>query len=99
VPTRDHDRGIHAFMDREEALASNGQKVPFVGYPLVRRQVEGRVCLAVRRVSLWGRVVEHERGYRGLYAYPYEIYMIDGTRHIARALAARYAIDVTSDLT
>lgn len=98
LPDRDHDCGIHAFMHKDEALAYIGQKVPFVGYPFVR-QVEGRVCVAIGRVSLWGRVVEHERGYRGQYAYPYDIFLIDGTHEIARSLAARYAVDVVNGVS
>lgn len=98
LPDRDHDCGIHAFMHRDEALAYIGQKVPFVGYPFVR-QVEGRVCVAIGRVSLWGRVVEHERGYRGQYAYPYDIFLIDGTHEIARSLASRYAVDVVNGVS
>lgn len=96
IPERGHDCGIHAFKTLDAALAYVGAKVPYVGYPFLR-PVEGRVCIAVGRVSLWGRVVEHEGGYRAQYAYPYAIHLIDGTQPIARDLANRYAVDVTVD--
>lgn len=51
--------------------------------------------LAVGRVSLWGRYVEAEHGWRARYGYPYEISVYNAAdRGIARALAATYAIDV-----
>jgi hypothetical protein len=62
----------------------------------------GQPYLVLGRVKLWGDIVEHEHGYRAEYAYPYEIHVpyLDGARgdleaatSLARALAARYAVD------
>lgn len=41
-------------------------------------------------VSLWGRVIEHERGYRAEYAYPSELWMTDATT--ARRVQSLYGI-------
>lgn len=39
----------------------------------------GITCVVTGRVALWGRVIEHERGYRAQYAYPFELFL-PGTR-------------------
>ena len=44
------------------------------------------------RVSLWGRVVEHSRGWRAQYAYPYSLCVFDKVR--GERLRARYAVEV-----
>lgn len=94
-PPLDHACGIHAFKATEDALGYVGERVPFVGFPFVR-SVENRACLAVGRVSLWGRVVEHADGWRGQFAYPYDIFLVGGSPQLARELAAVYAVDVVS---
>ena len=50
--------------------------------------------LALGRVSLWGRVLEREKGFRAKYAYPYELFLVGGDARIAGALRATYAVDV-----
>jgi hypothetical protein len=50
---------------------------------------------AIGRVSLWGRVVETQRGYRGQYGYVYDIILVSGGEAEARDLRARYAVDVS----
>jgi hypothetical protein len=55
----------------------------------------GRLAAAVGRVSLWGRVIENTGGWRGQFAYPYEIVLLGGDRAMAAELRERYAIDVT----
>jgi hypothetical protein len=42
---------------------------------------------------LWGRVVEHELGWRAQYAYPYAL-TVHGPPEVARAIRALYAVEV-----
>jgi hypothetical protein len=46
-------------------------------------------------VSLWGRILARERGFRAQYAYPFELYLIGGDEQIARELRDSYAVDVS----
>jgi hypothetical protein len=46
-------------------------------------------------VSLWGKILARERGYRAQYAYPYELFVIGGDEQMARELRDRYAVDVS----
>jgi hypothetical protein len=50
--------------------------------------------MALGRVSLWGRVVARENGFRAQYAYPYELFLIGGGDDLARRLRRLYAVDV-----
>jgi hypothetical protein len=50
--------------------------------------------IAIGRVSLWGRVIEHERGYRAEFAYPYELKVVG--EELAAKLRELYAVDVTA---
>ena len=52
---------------------------------------ERRTRLVSGQVSLWGKVVECEKGYRGQYAYPYELF---APARLAPALRAAYSVDV-----
>jgi hypothetical protein len=45
-------------------------------------------------VSLWGRVLARENGFRAQYAYPYELFLIGGQDELARELRRLYAVDV-----
>lgn len=50
---------------------------------------------AAGEVYLWGKVIEHEDGFRAQYAYPKKLYVIDGGSRadkIAEALAWTYGI-------
>jgi hypothetical protein len=98
APARGHECGIHAFTTRE--LAED----LFRRYTGVRQRygqdngelppaTPGRP-IALGSVSLWGRVLEREKGYRAQYAYPYELFLISGNAEIARQLRDRYAVDV-----
>lgn len=66
--------------------------------------------IVVGRVTLWGRVIEHDRGWRAQYAYPYELlvqpgtsdeWKVDEAQRVARATAAKlrasYLVDVIAD--
>lgn len=97
APFSGHECGIYAFKSRE--LAEE----------LLRRYVGVRQCygrgpefpppprgrpIALGSVSLWGRVMERERGYRAQYAYPYELFLMNADETIARRIRGRYAVDV-----
>ena len=43
---------------------------------------------------MWGDIVEHEKGYRAEFAYPYEITLLGGDESIASSLREQYQIDV-----
>ena len=62
--------GIYAWRTAEQALR---QRMP-TGYDL----------FVLGEVALWGHVIEHERGYRAEYAYPYSF-------RVAAALPGAYA--------
>jgi len=80
-PDRDCECGVYAFKRREDA-------------ELLAREKVDRDVLALGRVSLWGRVIETERGFRAERAYPYDLLLLGGDERLARALRSRYAIDV-----
>ncbi len=98
APVDGHECGIYAF--RTRALAEE----------LLRRYTGVRHCygreykelppvrqgrpIALGSVSLWGRILVRERGFRAQYAYPYELFLIGGDDQIARELRGRYAVDV-----
>jgi hypothetical protein len=97
APVSGHECGIYAFKSRE--LAEE----------LLRRYIGVRQCygrgqefppppqgrpIALGSVSLWGRVMERERGYRAQYAYPYELFLMNADDAIASRLRGLYAVDV-----
>jgi hypothetical protein len=99
APVSDHECGVYAFKTR--ALAED----------LLRRYTGIRQCywreyrelppvrqgrpIALGSVSLWGRILVRENGFRAQYAYPYELVLIGGDDDIARELRKRYAVDVS----
>lgn len=85
-PGWDCECGVYALADRDDAEL------------LAREKVDGDV-IALGRVSLWGRVLEGERGWRGRYAYPYDLILLGGTEELARRLRALYAVDVECGAT
>lgn len=56
---------------------------------------EGALGWAFGRVSLWGRIVEHEAGYRAEFAYPYEL-TVYGSHDLANRVRGLYLVDVES---
>jgi hypothetical protein len=52
------------------------------------------VGVAIGQVSLWGRVIEHEKGYRAQYAYPFALTLETLEEEQARAIRREYAVDV-----
>jgi hypothetical protein len=91
-PLQPHSCGIHAFKDRASALAfpSMWEARRFTQHISPEQYVVGQV-------SMWGRVVEHERGYRCELAYPYAVLLSPEQGGIAPPLAARYGVDVLID--
>lgn len=99
APARGHECGIYAFKTRElaEELLRRYTGVRHRygrHYDELPPAAPGRP-IAVGRVSLWGRILERDRGFRAQYAYPYELFVVGGDDMIARDLRARYAIDVS----
>ncbi len=100
APARDHECGIYAF--RTQAHAEDLLR-RYVG---VRQRYARDVELpppprparpiALGRVSLWGRVLEREHGFRAQYAYPYDVVLLGADETIARQLRRLYAVDVTA---
>jgi hypothetical protein len=86
--------GIHAFADRDEALAYLDRSMEAAPLLFVRRP-ERAIGIAIGRVSGWGRAVSHTRGWRSEFAYPYDLHLLKGDRALARALAGRYAVEVS----
>jgi hypothetical protein len=93
-PVAHHLCGIHAFDARDEALAyleSTHETPP----RLFVRRPQHALGIAFGRVSGWGRAVAHTRGWRSEFAYPFDLQLLKGDRTLARALADRYAVEVS----
>lgn len=84
APSRACDCGIYALKSRADAL-------------FLARRTRSAGPVAIGRVSLWGRVVETERGYRAQYAYIYDLTVLGATDAEARKLRNRYAVDVVAE--
>jgi hypothetical protein len=81
-----HHNGIHAFK-RQHTIAEYRASY----------SVNGDPPLVYGTVALWGRVIEHQEGYRAEFAYPQSLVVPAGTKDaqaLARALANTYGIDV-----
>jgi hypothetical protein len=50
--------------------------------------------MVVGEVSLWGRVVQHDRGWRASQAYPRHLYAFTDDPHVADTLRERYGVPV-----
>jgi hypothetical protein len=85
APHRSHECGIYAYESQAEG---EGMLATMWGW-----YCEPRTMWAFGRVSLWGRVIEHELGWRAQYAYPYEVTVFTGGK-AASAIGREYAIDV-----
>ncbi|WP_028060587.1 hypothetical protein [Candidatus Solirubrobacter pratensis] len=94
-PAAHHACGIHAFSARDEALAylhRTHDSVPL----LFCRRPQRALAVAIGRVSGWGRAVTHRRGWRSEFAYPYDLFLLERDDGLARAVADRYAVDVSA---
>ncbi len=65
------------------------------GYALPEPKAIGGETLVHGTVSLWGRCIEHERGYRAEFAYPQFICTCTGI-DLARAIVRSYGIDTAA---
>jgi hypothetical protein len=74
--------GIWAFRDRASAEATAAAYV-HCGSPV-----------AYGRIALWGRVIEHERGWRGEHARPLELHLCGAGEEIAWELVEAYGVPV-----
>ena len=88
-PNVGHSCGIHAFKERAQALDFPAHweavRVPLARFP---------DTYVVGQVSLWGRVSEHEAGYRAQYAYPYSLVVPARLEAMASGLRSAYRVDV-----
>ena len=98
APQAGHECGIYAFRTRElaEELLRRYTGVTqcyghLHGEPPPPRK---RRPIALGSVSLWGRVLARDKGFRAQYAYPYELFVVGGEEHITRELRRLYAVDV-----
>lgn len=88
APRAGHRCGIYAFHERRDAEALLRELGP-VG------AAAGRLPAAIGRVSLWGRVIENTGGWRGEFAYPYDVVLFGADASLAAELRSRYAVDVS----
>lgn len=89
APLLGHACGIYAFRDREDAERLLEQLGP-IGSPA------GRLAAAIGRVSLWARVIENTGGWRGQFAYPYDLTLRGGDARLAERLRAGYGVEVST---
>jgi hypothetical protein len=100
APVAAHECGIYAFTTRQlaEDLLRRYTGVPHRYGPQASEappRRRGRP-IALGRVSLWGRVLARERGFRAQFAYPYDLVLIGGDAALARALRSQYAVDISA---
>lgn len=85
APWPRHQCGLWALPTLEQAEEALTKWMGFPGF------VSG---WAIGRVSLWGRIVEHERGWRAQYAYPYALTVKSPSAYVAEHIRRDYALDV-----
>lgn len=97
APVSEHECGIHAFTTRELAedllRRYTGVRQRYGRHHELPPPAPGRP-IALGRVSLWGRILARDKGFRAQYAYPYDVFLIGGSEEIAHALRRLYAVDV-----
>lgn len=72
--------GIWAFRARERAYAA------LLDY------ANGPMPLALGRVHLWGRIVEHDHGWRCQYGYPADLTIFGADEQVVEAVADTYGV-------
>ena len=97
APSSGHECGIYAFKSRElaEDLLRRyvGVRHRYGREQEISPAPPGRP-IALGSVSLWGRILVREHGYRAQYAYPYELFLLNADDRIASDLRRLYAVDV-----
>jgi hypothetical protein len=58
------------------------------------RLSNGLGMIVTGRAALWGRLIEHEKGFRAQYGYPYEIFVPSLKQKAAQVLRRMYGCDV-----
>jgi hypothetical protein len=91
-PMLEHSCGIHAVKSAAEAVRF---PLSWEGLRFSAPQVSEEYVIG--KVSLWGQVTEHERGFRAERAYPYELVLAPSQARLAPLLASAYAVDVMVD--
>ena len=100
APVAEHECGIYAFATQQ------GAEDLLRRYTGVHQRYGPRASeappprrgrpIALGRVSLWGRVLAREHGFRAQFAYPYDLIVIGGDADLASALRRQYAVDITT---
>jgi hypothetical protein len=92
VPSSSCHCGIYAFKTRAQA-DELALRVLDLSWDILTAEE----AVALGRISMWGRVVETERGYRAQYAYPYDVILLGGSEQQAQAIREFYAVDVSCE--
>lgn len=91
APVMDCTCGIYAFKDRTNAQYRSAFDVhpgnAFNGFFSGKGYHEGQVWGSV---SLWGRIIEHEIGYRAQFAYPLDL--VCNVKHLVALVSRRYGV-------
>lgn len=90
VPFRSCHCGIYAFKTRAQA-ESLARRVLDLSWDILTDEE----AVAIGRISIWGRIIETERGYRAQYAYPYDVIVLGGTERKVQEIREFYAADVS----
>jgi len=86
APDPEHECGLYALRSRK--------RVDRLVAGWVKDGQDESATWAIGRVSLWGRVTEWEKGWRGEYAYPYALTVHSDDERIGQAIRDLYLIDV-----
>lgn len=99
APHPRHECGIYAYREREDAERKLVWFEAYAhAYHMQKYKHDARPpyeTWAIGRVSLWGRVVECELGWRTQFAYPYDVEVFTTSGKAAVAIRDDYAIDAT----
>jgi hypothetical protein len=92
-PSPHHPCGIYAFDALDRALEYVGSRA--AAPQLFQRHPSRARGIVVGVVSGWGRAVAHAHGWRSQFAYPYDLYLLEGDPALARELSDRYAVETS----
>ena len=90
APVYGCDCGIHAVKTSKAALERVRMDRRAHALPVRLEHLKGPVGLAWGAVKIWGRVIEHESGYRAEFAYPSHLHCDDAK--LAPRVAALYGV-------
>jgi hypothetical protein len=96
APFPSHECGIYAYRDRDDAERKLVSMVVYEReYAKAEKDKPSTDTFALGQVQLWGRVIECELGWRGQYAYPYDVTVFSAST-AARQVREDYSIDVSA---